>query len=141
MISNSSHHVQMTIQCGCGMSAVGSVCKFLWLIMMQRSLKNKPELKLFDGTADLFSFRLKGPNWRTHDATFHSQGYGISRDKRYITWNSECVLWLPPEYRPAQHSAPIISESKLCISCASERVLIFAFDSAVLSQALAPASP
>jgi WD40 repeat protein len=100
--------------------------------------EKNPDLKLFDGTVGLTSFCLDGPYWYTHKAQSRSQGYGLSQDGRCITWDSECLLWLPPEYRPAERSIPVVSGSTLCINCASGRVLFFAFDSAVLSQALAP---
>lgn len=56
------------------------------------------------------------------------EGYSISSDTTWIRWNSEKVLWLPPEYRPAC-SAVNASNSKslLAVGCPSGRVLIFQF--------------
>lgn len=53
------------------------------------------------------------------------QGYGVSSDRPWITWNSENLLWLPPEYRPSKYA---VSLSTICLGC-RERVLLFTFDS------------
>ena len=50
------------------------------------------------------------------------QRHSISSDGTWITWNSENLLWLPPEYRP---SILTVALSNICIGCASGRVLIF----------------
>lgn len=97
---------------------------------------HNPDLKLFDGTIGLTAFSAYGPNGLTHDASFRPQVYGISRDGRCITRNAECLLWLPPEYRLAPLSGGVYSNSTLCISCSSGRVLFFTFDSAMLSDSL-----
>ncbi|KAI9932608.1 hypothetical protein MW887_008854 [Aspergillus wentii] len=98
---------------------------------------NNPDLKLFDGTVGLSSFSVDGPNSQTHKASPYSQGFGITWDYECITWNSKCLLWLPPEYRPDSLSSAVVTESTMCICCASGRVLLFTFDSAILSNALA----
>ncbi|KAJ5751979.1 hypothetical protein N7520_008896 [Penicillium odoratum] len=85
-----------------------------------------PSLKLFDGSFHLPSFFVDGPNWQTYDAWSRSEGYGI-----------KCLLWLPPEYRPHSMFRPVVSDSKICISCSSGRVIFFTFDSAALLDALA----
>ena len=51
-----------------------------------------------------------------------AQGYGLSSDGIWTTWDSENLMWLPTEYRP-QRSA--VSASTVAIGCASGRVLIF----------------
>jgi WD40 repeat protein len=98
---------------------------------------HNPDLKIFDGTIGLTSFSAYGPNRLTHNALLRPQVYGISRDKRCITRNAECLLWLPPEYRLAPRNGDgVYSNSTLCISCSSGRVLFFTFDSAMLSGSL-----
>ncbi|KAI9834042.1 MAG: hypothetical protein M1819_003327 [Sarea resinae] len=59
------------------------------------------------------------------------QGLGISNS--WITWNTERLLWLPLDYRPASTD---ISRSTVAIGCSSGRVLIIAFSSAVLDSHL-----
>lgn len=53
------------------------------------------------------------------------QGCGISPDKTWITWNSENLLWLPPEYRPSVNT---VAPLKIGIGCLSRQVLILNFD-------------
>ncbi|KAL7942645.1 hypothetical protein V8C42DRAFT_331538 [Trichoderma barbatum] len=36
----------------------------------------------------------------TYDYQFLTEGYGISYDKSWITWNGKNLLWIPPDYRP-----------------------------------------
>jgi WD40 repeat protein len=51
--------------------------------------------------------------------------YGISLDKVWITWNSENLLWLPPESRPA---CLAVAQAVLTIALGcSTRTLIFGF--------------
>src|SRR3954466_8786434 len=50
------------------------------------------------------------------------QGHGVSSDGKWITCNSENLLWLPPEYRPLRSA---VTASTVAIGCASGRVLIF----------------
>ena len=54
------------------------------------------------------------------------KGYGVSSDDTWITWNSDNLLWLPPEYRPVTTAVGL---SNICIGCSSGRVLTFTFDS------------
>lgn len=98
---------------------------------------DNPHSKLFDGTICSSSFSSYGPNGRTHNAILHPGAYGISRDGRCITRNSECLLWLPPEYR----GSSVQTESTLCTSCSSGRVLLFTFDSVMLSDTLPAVQP
>ncbi|GKT50172.1 vegetative incompatibility protein HET-E-1 [Colletotrichum spaethianum] len=57
---------------------------------------------------------------------FHS--YAISGDGMWITRNSVNLLWLPPEYRPTEHSAvSAVAGSTVGIGYASGRVLVFRF--------------
>ncbi|KAI7970505.1 hypothetical protein EIK77_005223 [Talaromyces pinophilus] len=62
------------------------------------------------------------------------EGYSVSSDRTWITWNSERLLWLPPEYRPSTPTA--ISLSTMCFGCHSGRVLLFMFDTPELSNIL-----
>jgi WD40 repeat protein len=52
------------------------------------------------------------------------QGYGVSSDGVWITWNSENLLWLPPGYRPWTSA---VAGSTVAIGCGSGQVLIFKF--------------
>ncbi|KAK1974645.1 LOW QUALITY PROTEIN: WD40-repeat-containing domain protein [Colletotrichum cereale] len=52
------------------------------------------------------------------------EGYAVSADGVWITRNSRNVLWLPPEYRPAESA---VVGSTIAIACASGRVLFFQF--------------
>ena len=53
-----------------------------------------------------------------------AQGYGLSSNGIWTTWDLENLLWLPTEYRP-QRSA--VSASTVAIGCTSGQVLIFKF--------------
>ncbi|KAK5988452.1 hypothetical protein PT974_09935, partial [Cladobotryum mycophilum] len=55
---------------------------------------------------------------------FRAIGYGFSRDRCWITWNGNDLLWLPLEYRP---SCMAVSKSTLVVGCHSGRVLVIAF--------------
>ncbi|KAL7911650.1 hypothetical protein GGI35DRAFT_491816 [Trichoderma velutinum] len=50
---------------------------------------------------------------------YHSivEGYGVSLDRAWITWNGEKVLWLPPDYRMTRWMA----RSHHCIAMANSR--------------------
>lgn len=112
-------------------------------IFFSSGLEN-PDLRLFDNTIGLDSFSSYGPDGRTHIAFRKRQGYGIAgSDKRYITWECECLLWVPREYRyvPAWGCSFCSTESTLCISCPSGRVLLFLFDSIMLSDILPAVEP
>ncbi|KAK6343266.1 hypothetical protein TWF730_010862 [Orbilia blumenaviensis] len=53
-------------------------------------------------------------------------GYGISADRAWVTWNGQNVLRLPLEYQPEHFD---IVNNTLAIGCSSGRVLIFTFSS------------
>ncbi|KAL7796140.1 hypothetical protein V8C37DRAFT_23337 [Trichoderma ceciliae] len=55
---------------------------------------------------------------------FCATGYGFSRDRCWITWNGNNLLWLPVEYRP---SCSAVSKSTVAVGCHSGRVLVIAF--------------
>ncbi|KAJ5986656.1 hypothetical protein N7451_011021 [Penicillium sp. IBT 35674x] len=93
---------------------------------------DNPDLRSFDGTFELSSV-FDGPNEHSPLTLPHVPESGIGIRGECITWNSECLLWLPPDYRPAGSSSTFISKSTVCICCASGRVLFFTFDSAMLS--------
>ncbi|KAJ5776942.1 Pfs NACHT and WD domain protein [Penicillium odoratum] len=58
------------------------------------------------------------------------QGLGINSDRTWITWNSENLLWLPPEYRPVAYT---VSLSKVTFGCSSGRVFFFNFNANIPS--------
>ncbi|PYH88849.1 hypothetical protein BO71DRAFT_423415 [Aspergillus ellipticus CBS 707.79] len=95
-----------------------------------------PSVQLYDGTVGFSRFPIDGPDSDTPTAESPSQGHGVDFDGSYITWNSECLLWLTPEYRPYIFSTFVISQSTVCIGCNSGRVLFFTFDTARLLEAL-----
>lgn len=84
-----------------------------------------PGLKLFDGTLCSSSFSSRGPDWLSHCAYLRHGTYGISGDKRCITRNSECLLWLPSEYGVAPIGRSVQKKSTICIGCSSGQVLLF----------------
>ncbi|KAH7117419.1 hypothetical protein EDB81DRAFT_733648, partial [Dactylonectria macrodidyma] len=52
------------------------------------------------------------------------QGYGISADGVWITYQGLNLLWLPSEYRPHRTA---IAASTVALGCRSGRVLLFRF--------------
>ncbi|KAH7232177.1 WD40-repeat-containing domain protein, partial [Fusarium redolens] len=52
------------------------------------------------------------------------QGYGISVDRLWITYEAQNLLWLPPEYHPV---ALAIVASTVVLGCKSGLVLLFRF--------------
>ena len=74
-------------------------------------------------TLDALSASSSMPSIITHQSP-RSQGYGLSSDGIWIMYNSEKVLWLPPEYRPSSSAA---TASTVAIGCSSGQVLIFNF--------------
>ncbi|KAL7795766.1 Pfs, NACHT and WD domain protein [Trichoderma ceciliae] len=65
------------------------------------------------------AFATAGTNY-----DFHATGYGFSRDRCWITWNGNNLLWLPVEYRP---SCTAVSKSTIVAGCYSGRVWVIAF--------------
>ncbi|KNB17874.1 hypothetical protein FOXG_15594 [Fusarium oxysporum f. sp. lycopersici 4287] len=55
------------------------------------------------------------------------QGYGISSDRSWITYEGRNLLWLPPEYRPVTLA---IMASTVVLGCKSGLVLLFRFSEA-----------
>ncbi|KAM6516651.1 hypothetical protein FALCPG4_014829 [Fusarium falciforme] len=53
-----------------------------------------------------------------------NQGYGISVDRVWITYQGRNLLWLPAEYRPVTSA---ITASTVALGCNSGRVLLFRF--------------
>ncbi|CEJ83110.1 hypothetical protein VHEMI03137 [[Torrubiella] hemipterigena] len=51
-------------------------------------------------------------------------GYGINRDRSWVTWNGDNLLWLPVEVRP---TCSAVSGRTIVIGCASGRVYIIGF--------------
>ncbi|KAH6985563.1 hypothetical protein EDB80DRAFT_231562 [Ilyonectria destructans] len=52
------------------------------------------------------------------------QGYGISTDNVWITYQGRNLLWIPSEYRPEKSA---IAASTVAFGCSSGRVLLFRF--------------
>ncbi|KAL7904007.1 hypothetical protein GGI35DRAFT_248894 [Trichoderma velutinum] len=68
---------------------------------------------------DIGAFTATGTNY-----IFRTTGYGLSRDRCWITWNGNNLLWLPVEYRPF-YSA--VNDSTVALGCHTGRVLVMAF--------------
>lgn len=103
-------------------------------------------LELVDGSVSLSSHFVEGLNYRDHKASACSEldeleGLGMSKDGACITWDNECLLWLPLEYRPNGGGQfltdGVVVGSRLLISCASGRILLFNFDSSAVSKLVA----
>lgn len=52
------------------------------------------------------------------------QGFGLSGDGAWVTWNSYKILWFPPSYRVVESA---VTASTVSIGCKSGRVLIMKF--------------
>ncbi|EXM12786.1 hypothetical protein FOTG_18735 [Fusarium oxysporum f. sp. vasinfectum 25433] len=52
------------------------------------------------------------------------QGYGLSSNREWISWNGHTLLWLPPDYRPSRSA---VSSSSIAIGCQSGRVITLGF--------------
>lgn len=91
-------------------------------------------------TIHLSSHFAEGPSFIEHGATSNSEGLGMSEDGKCVTWDNECLLWLPLEYRPNTLSNVwedgAVVGSRLCIACASGRMIFFNFDSYAVSKLL-----
>ncbi|KAL6901233.1 hypothetical protein GGI43DRAFT_371466 [Trichoderma evansii] len=59
------------------------------------------------------------------DHQFMTEGYGISSNGSWITWNGENILWLPPDYRPAVERA--ISRHCIVIVTTTTEICIISF--------------
>ncbi|KAJ5876229.1 katanin P80 subunit [Penicillium soppii] len=92
----------------------------------------KSVLEIDLGTIHLSLDSSQGPT-KPEPKILRFQGYGVSPDCTWITWNSQNMLWLPPVYRP---SAVAVGPSTISIGCDSGRVLIFNFDSQRLLHSL-----
>ncbi|KAL7908525.1 hypothetical protein GGI35DRAFT_469555 [Trichoderma velutinum] len=68
---------------------------------------------------DIGAFTATGSNY-----IFHATGYGFSRDRCWITWNGNNLLWLPVEYRPSRSA---VSDVTVVVACHLGRVLVIAF--------------
>ncbi|KAK1970749.1 hypothetical protein LY78DRAFT_627386 [Colletotrichum sublineola] len=63
--------------------------------------------------------------------TLSTLGIGLSRDRCWITWNGQNLLWLPVEFRSSETA---VRGSTVVIGCASGRVIVFRFSEAILGQ-------
>ena len=54
-------------------------------------------------------------------------GYGLNDDSSWITHNGVNLLWLPPEYRPDNHSLFAMSAATAAIGCSSGRIIFLTF--------------
>jgi hypothetical protein len=59
------------------------------------------------------------------------RGYGLNDDKSWITHNGVNLLWLPPEYRPNDHSLFAMSATTAAIGCSSGRILFLTFSASL----------
>ncbi|KAL5374687.1 hypothetical protein DPSP01_011778 [Paraphaeosphaeria sporulosa] len=92
-------------------------------------------VKIWDANSGACLQTLEGHSWEvtsvaflpdstwlasgSYDNTDYYQGIGISSDRMWITYNSENVLWLPPEYRPSLHT---VSKNKIGIATSHGRI-------------------
>ncbi|KAH0562762.1 hypothetical protein GP486_002591 [Trichoglossum hirsutum] len=67
---------------------------------------------------------------RTAHQNLQHRGLGVSSNGPWITYNSENLLWIPPEYRPYCSG---LTASTVALGCPSGRVLIFNFDTKFLA--------
>jgi WD40 repeat protein len=64
-------------------------------------------------------------------------GYGINSDRSWITFEGQDLLWLPPEYRPANPDLFAMSGNTAAIGCFSGHVMILKFSGMNPIQSLA----
>lgn len=75
---------------------------------------------------ELIAQAAKSPHSETiADYQPMTEGYGISSNGSWITWNGENILWLPPDYRPAVERA--ISRRCIVIGTTTTRLCIISF--------------
>jgi len=97
-------------------------------------------LQTLETHAKNVSFSPDGSNLVTHSGTLsvrqtlqsgHAQwiGCGIESGRTWITWDSNNLLWLPPEYRPAESA---VKGNCIGIGCASGAVYVVNFRADVL---------
>ena len=55
----------------------------------------------------------------------HRVGYGFNKDRSWITWYGQTLLWLPVEFRPVSSA---VSEYMVVIGCNSGRVIFIRFN-------------
>ncbi|KAH6637226.1 hypothetical protein F5144DRAFT_569983 [Chaetomium tenue] len=73
------------------------------------------------------------PNDTTPEEQCQRLGFGIDKDKSWVTWGSDRVLWLPPEYRPDSVAVLPAEPSKrlqaslIVLGCYSGRVVFLRF--------------
>jgi WD40 repeat protein len=60
-------------------------------------------------------------------------GYGFNRDRNWVTWCGENLLWLPAEFRPP---CSAVSGATVVIGCSSGRVIIIRFSTKDLPKLL-----
>jgi len=76
-----------------------------------------------NGTYDIGS---KGPVTPVSDdciSPLKQYGYGLSRERSWITYNGPKLLWLPSEYRPNYYNNFARYATRLAIGCSSGRVI------------------
>lgn len=54
------------------------------------------------------------------DASIFRRGIGLSEDKRWVMWDDDRMIWLPPAYRPF---ASAVIESTLAIASLQPHVV------------------
>ncbi|KAK4171574.1 hypothetical protein QBC36DRAFT_249332 [Triangularia setosa] len=73
------------------------------------------------GRIQIATATMESPNQLSSPVCY---SYGLGQDYRWITCNSQDVLWLPPEYHA---SASAMQARKMVLGCYSGRVIIFSF--------------
>ncbi|KAF4453136.1 vegetative incompatibility HET-E-1 protein [Fusarium austroafricanum] len=83
------------------------------------------ELSTIETNIGIFELTPKGPC---------RNGYGLSKDRQWVIWCTERVLWLPPEFRPCdsivRQCYAVYAGHKIAIGLASGGVLHLQFDPA-----------
>ncbi len=77
------------------------------------------------GTIDLGAYEMPRPvPTSSGRLSPHVIGYGLNKDRTWVTYGGQDLVWLPPEYRPEVMAT---SEDNIALGCPSGRVLVLRF--------------
>jgi WD40 repeat protein len=77
------------------------------------------------GTFELYPESSESSSSGPPKPPFRHVGYGINKEKTWITYQGENVLWLPPEYRP--FVSELVDSHTIALGYDNGRVLIIRF--------------